>query len=50
MFVAVAPVADGDHQDDQHVVVDLVDDSVVAGTDPPLALSADQLLGPHGRG
>ena len=43
-------MSNGNHQDDQHVVVDLVDDSVVAGTDPPLALSADQLLGPLGRG
>ncbi len=39
-------MADGDHQDNQHVVVDLVGDSVVAGPDPPLALSADRLLGP----
>jgi len=45
-FVDVAAVPNGDHQDDQHVVVDCVDDSVAAGTDPPIALSADQLLGP----
>ena len=39
-------MADIDYEDDQYVIVDLVDDSVVAGTDPPLALSADQRLGP----
>ena len=34
------------HQDVQHVVVDLVDDPVVPGTDPPFTLTADQFLGP----
>lgn len=45
-FVDLGLVADGDHEDDQHVIVDLVDDSVVTSTHPPLALSLDQLLGP----
>mgnify|MGYP001813342548 CR=1 FL=1 len=35
---------DGHDQDDEDVVVDLVDDAAIAGSDPPLAVPADQFL------
>ena len=45
MEIDVSAVADGDHQDEQDVVVDLVHDPVVAGAHTPLAVATDQLLG-----
>jgi hypothetical protein len=38
--VDVSPMADRYDRDQEDVVVDLVDDSVVAGADPPLAVTA----------
>ena len=45
-FVDVAAVADGNDKDEQHAVVNLVDDPVVTGPDTPLAVASNQLLGP----
>jgi len=45
-LVDVAAVPDGDDEDEEHVVVDLVDDPVVAGAGAPLAVTADELLRP----
>ena len=42
----VSPVANGNHEDKKHVVSDLVDNPVVSGANPPLAVTSDQLLGP----
>ena len=35
--VHLATVTDGDHEDDEHSVVDFVDDAVVTNADSPLA-------------
>ena len=44
-LVDVAAVSDGDDEDEENLVADLVDDAVVAGADPPLAVPTDELLG-----
>lgn len=41
-LVDVAAVSELEDEDEQFVVVDLVNDAVVAGPDPPLARAADQ--------
>ncbi len=46
----VATMAYSHDENQKDVVVDLVDDGIVAGSDPPLAVPADQLLGPAGPG
>ncbi len=37
--------ADGDDEDEENLVAELVDDAVVAGADPPLPVPTDQLIG-----
>jgi hypothetical protein len=49
LSVDLAAVADGEDEHHEHVVVDLIGDAVVAGTDSPFAGSTDQLLR-RGRG
>jgi hypothetical protein len=41
---------DGHDEDKEDVVVDLVDDAIVAGSYPPLALPSASFLAPLGRG
>lgn len=41
----VAAMPDGDDEDEQDIIVDLVDHPVVAGPDTPLAVPADEHLG-----
>ena len=36
--------ADGNDKDEQHTVVDLIDDPVITGPDTPLNVPANQLL------
>lgn len=43
--VDLAPVSDCYDENEQHVVVDLVDDPVVAGAYSPVAVSADEFPG-----
>lgn len=45
-LVDLAAVTDGDHEDEQDVVVDLVHDPVVTGTNTPFAIAANQLRDP----
>lgn len=47
-MVDVPAMAHHDNQDEQDLVLDLVDDPVVAGAQSPLALACDQLLGATG--
>lgn len=42
LAVDVSAVTHSQHEDEQHVVMDLVDNPVVAGTDPPLSCAADK--------
>ncbi len=44
LAVDVAAVPNGEDQDQQHAVVNLVDDAVVAGAHTPLAPPSDELL------
>ena len=46
-LVEVSPMADRYDQDQEDVVVDLVDDAVVAGADPPLAVAAQRASSRH---
>jgi hypothetical protein len=41
-LVDLPSVSDLEHENEQFIVVDLVDDAVVAGPDPPLASAADE--------
>jgi len=42
--INVASMADGYDQNDEHIVVNLIDDSVVSGPDPIEAVGAGELL------
>jgi hypothetical protein len=50
MVVDLATVTDGHHEDQQDLVVDFVDDAVVACPAPPLTIAAQEVPGPAGRG
>ena len=43
-----ASVPDCDHENEQHVVMDFVDDPVVAGSDAPFTVATDEFLGRAG--
>ena len=46
--IDVAAVAHGEHQDEEDLVPDLVDDPVVTGAYAPLVVAANELLGTGG--
>ena len=43
-------VSDGDHEDEESVVINLVDDPVIPGSHPPLAVTPDELSRTSGAG
>ena len=49
-LVDVAAVSDGNDEDKEDIIVDLVNDAVVTGADTPLAVPAGEFLGSTGSG